>query len=182
MNYIDLVLGILLVVAAIRGFSNGFVAEVASLAALILGVWGAIHFSHFVSGFIIDTFDYHPKYLNLIAFFVTFIVIVILVYLGGKLVDKIVTMVALGFLNRLAGILFGIIKTALILSILLLILEKFDEKEKLLPKRIKERSHMYEPVKSLLPTLLPFLNFWDIDEEFFRKEKEESTDDIKKVA
>ena len=163
MNYIDLILGILLILGAIRGFVRGFIAEFAGLAALILGVWGAIHFSYLTSGFIIDNFNYHPEHLGLISFFITFLIIVILVHMIGKAVENILSAVALGFLNKLAGILFGVIKTALILSVLLLIFDRLDEDAAIIPQNAKEESQMYEPVKDLVPSLLPFLDFWDID-------------------
>ena len=176
MNYIDLVLGILLLLAAFRGFSKGFVAEVASLAALILGVWGAIHFSYFTSDFIVDTFDYHPDHLGLISFFITFVVIVVFVHIIGKVVDNIISAVALGFLNRLAGILFGVVKSALILSVLLLIFDEFDENVGILPDDAKEESQMYEPIKNMVPTIFPFLNFWDIDVNPFNNEKKKNNE------
>ncbi|WP_321286578.1 CvpA family protein [uncultured Sunxiuqinia sp.] len=169
MNYIDIVLGVLLILAAVRGFSKGFIAEVASLAALILGVWGAIHFSQFTAEFIVETFGYDSKHLGLIAFLVTFVVIVILIHLVGKAVETIISAVALGFINRLAGILFGVIKSALIISVLLLILDEVDENVGILPKDVKDDSQMYEPVKNLVPTILPFLNFDAIDQDLFKR-------------
>jgi membrane protein required for colicin V production len=181
MNYIDLVLGLLLLFAAFRGFSNGFVAEVASLLALVLGIWGAIHFSHLMTGFIIDTFDYQPKYLGLISFLITFVIIVVIIYLIGKAVETLLYAIALGFLNKLAGILFGVIKSALILSVLLLIFEEFDEDAHILPKDVKAESQMYEPVKNLVPTVLPFLNIWNVNEIPFKKEKEQTNEPGKKV-
>ena len=45
MNWIDFVIIILLVFGLARGYINGFVKELASLLALILGIWGAIKFS-----------------------------------------------------------------------------------------------------------------------------------------
>jgi len=170
-NYIDIILGVLLVLAAFRGFYKGFVAEVASLAALILGVWGAIHFSHLTSDFIVDTFNYEPEYLGLVAFFVTFIVIVIVVHLVGKAVETIVSAVALGFINRLAGILFGIIKSALILSVLLLVFEEVDDNVGMIPEDMKADSQMYEPVKNLLPSIFPFLNIGDLNDDLFERKK-----------
>ncbi|WP_299578796.1 CvpA family protein [uncultured Sunxiuqinia sp.] len=172
MNYIDIVLAVLLILAAFRGFYKGFVAEVASLAALVLGVWGAIHFSHFTADYIVETFSYQSDHLGLVSFLVTFLVIVILVHLVGKAIETIISAVALGFINRLAGILFGVIKSALILSVLLLIFDEVDENVKILPKDVKEESQMYEPVKNLLPTLFPFLNLGDVDEGLFEPQKQ----------
>lgn len=177
MNYIDLVLGILLIIGAIRGFMRGFISEFAGLAALILGVWGAIHFSYLTSGFIVDQFNYHPEHLGLISFFVTFLIIVILVHMVGKAAENILSAIALGFLNKLAGILFGVIKTALILSVLLLIFDRLDENAEIIPKETKEESQMYEPVKNLVPSLLPFLDFWNIDKHEFNDHKKQKKQD-----
>lgn len=181
MNYIDIILSILLLLAAFRGFSNGFVAEVASLVALVLGVWGAIHFSHLTSDFIVETFNYNSKHLGLVSFLVTFVVIVILVHLVGKAVETIISAVALGFINRLAGILFGVIKSALILSVLLMVFDEVDENVHILPKDVKEDSQIYEPIRNLVPTILPFLNFEDIDTDLF-EQKKQMNEERKKVV
>jgi len=161
MNYIDLILGIILIIAAFQGFRQGFIVELASLAALVLGIWGAIRFSDWTADFITDITGYHSEYLSTIAFVVTFIAIVILVHILGKVLDTTVKAVALGFLNRLAGIIFGVLKTAVILSILLLLFEPIDENVHLLPTRQKAESKIYEPMKQLVPTLFPFIKLWD---------------------
>lgn len=160
MNYIDLVLGIILLLAAIQGFRKGFIVELASLAALIFGIWGAIKFSGWTADFITDITNYQSKHLNTIAFVVTFIAIVILIHLLGKVLDNAIKVVALGFLNRLAGIIFGVLKTAVILSILLLLFDSVDENVHLLPAGQKSESKIYEPMKQLVPTLFPFIKLW----------------------
>lgn len=170
MNYIDLVFAIILIIAAIQGFRKGFIVEVASLAALILGIWGGIKFSDWTSGFITETFGYHSENLTTIAFLVTFIAIVILIHILGKVLDKMVKAVALGFLNRLAGIIFGVLKTAVILSIFLLLFDVMDENVHLLPSGQKAESKIYEPMKQLVPTLFPFIKLWNSDEKDSPKE------------
>lgn len=161
MNYIDLVLGIFLIIAAVQGFRKGFVVEIASLAALVLGIWGAIKFSDWTAGFIVRTFDYHSTHLTTIAFIITFIAIVILIHVLGQVLDNAVRAVAFGFLNRLAGIIFGILKTAVILSILLMLFDSVDENVHILPSKQKSESKFYTPMKQLVPTLFPFIKFWD---------------------
>ena len=161
MNYIDLVLGIILILAAIQGFRKGFIVELASLAALVLGIWGAIRFSDWTAGLISDTMNYHSKHLTTIAFIVTFIAIVVLIHILGKVLDNIVKAVALGFLNRLAGIIFGVLKVAVILSIFLLLFDTIDENVHILPSKQKTESKVYAPMKQLVPTLFPFIKLWD---------------------
>lgn len=163
MNYIDIVLGILLIFAAISGFRKGLIAEVASLAALILGIWGAIKFSYVTSDFLIENFNLQTEYLNLISFAVTFVVIVILVHIVGSAITKMVDVVMLGFVNKLAGLVFGLVKSALILSIILVVFNKIDEDVHLLPEKAKANSRMYEPIRSFAPSIFPFIDIWEID-------------------
>lgn len=163
MNYIDIVLGILLILAAISGFKKGLVAEVASLAALVLGIWGAIKFSYITSEFLVENFNLQTQYLNLISFAVTFVVIVILVHIVGNTITKMMDVVMLGFVNKLAGLVFGIVKSALILSIILVVFDKIDEDVHILPEKAKDSSRMYEPIRSFAPSIFPFIDVWEID-------------------
>lgn len=165
MNYIDLVLAIMLLLAAIQGFRKGFIIEFASLAALILGIWGGIKFSDLTANFITKHTNYTSEYLSTIAFLVTFIIIVILIHIMGKMLDSVVRAVFLGFLNRLSGIIFGVLKTAVILSVLLLLFDEVDETVHLLPTKQKQESQLYGPMKSVVPTLFPFIKLWKSDED-----------------
>ncbi len=163
MNYIDITLGILLVLAAINGFRKGFVSELASLAALILGIWGAIKFSYITSDFLIENLNFTSEYMGVISFVVTFIGIVILVHIVGNTVNNLLDAVMLGFVNKLAGLVFGILKSALILSIILVVFDKIDEDVHILNDKTKENSRMYEPIRSFAPSLFPFIDVWEID-------------------
>jgi len=168
MNYIDIFLAVLLLFAAIQGFRKGFIIEFASLAALRPGIWGGIKFADLTAGFITKYTGYHSEHLSIIAFFITFILIVILIHMMGTILDKVIKIALLGFLNRLAGIIFGVLKTALVLSILLLLFDEIDENVHLLPVKQKQDSTLYEPMKQVVPTLLPFINlkkFKDGDKE-----------------
>jgi len=159
-----LVLGILLLLAAIQGFRNGLIIELASLAALILGIWGGIKFSDLTADFITKHTGYHSEHLDVIAFVIIFILVIILVHTIGKMLDNVVKAVFLGFLNRLAGIIFGVLKSAVILSILLLLFDSVDENVKILPAKQKETSKLYTPMKQLVPTLFPFIKLWDMND------------------
>lgn len=165
MNYIDVVLGLLLVFSAISGFRKGLVVELASLAALVLGIWGAIEFSYVTSDFLVENFDLQTKYLNIISFILTFVVIVILVHIIGNVVNKLVETVMLGFINKLAGLAFGILRAALILSIILVVFDKIDEDVQILSPEAKSESRLYDPIRNFAPSIFPFIDFWD-DENY----------------
>ncbi len=161
MNYIDIILALLLFFSAISGFRKGLVTELASLAALILGIWGAIQFSGITTEFLIENFNADSEYLNIISFIITFVVIVILVHIVGSAVNKFIETAMLGFVNKLAGMAFGVVRSLLILSIILLIFNRIDEDVEILSKETKEASRMYEPVRNFAPSLFPFIDIWD---------------------
>ena len=161
MNYIDIILAILLVLAAISGFRNGLITEVVSLAALVLGIWGAIEFSYVTSDFLVENLNIQSDHLGIISFIITFIVIIILVHIVGNVINKMVETMMMGFINKLAGLVFGVLKAALILSIILLVFDFIDEDVKILSEKTKSESRMYAPIRDFAPSLLPFIDFWN---------------------
>jgi membrane protein required for colicin V production len=160
MNYVDVILGILLILSAIGGFSKGFVEELAGLVALILGIWIAIHFSDIVGRFLTSTFNVTFKHLTIVAFIVTFLGVVIVVHIIGSFFSKLVKVVSLGFLNRLAGLAFGAVKGALILSVLLVVFDKIDKDVHIISSKTKSESKLYTPIRNFAPGVFPFLDFW----------------------
>jgi membrane protein required for colicin V production len=161
-NYFDFIIAIFLLWSAYRGITKGFLIMAASLAALVLGVWGAIRFSHLTAALMISFFSMETKYLALISFALTFVIIVILVHLLSRALDKLVKAVALGLVNRLAGLLFGLLKTAFLISIFLVILNGIDNRVPFIPEEHKENSLLYQPLSRLAPAIFPFLNFEEI--------------------
>jgi membrane protein required for colicin V production len=160
MNYLDIILGILLILSAFNGFSKGFVEELAGLVALILGIWAAIHFSGMMAHFLTSHLNFTFQHLSIAAFLITFILVVILVHLVGTLVSKVIKAASLGFLNRLAGFGFGVIKGALILSIILIVFNRIDEDVHIISSEKKAESKLYEPIRNFAPRIFPFLDFW----------------------
>ena len=157
MNFIDAIIIIILAFAVIRGFTNGLVKEVASLAALILGIWGAIKFSDFTAGKLYDYFNMTGKYVGIISFVVTFGIIAIVIHFIGVLLDKLLEAVALGFVNRLLGMVFGLIKSVLILSLRLAITICEDLWDEQPFDNEFEKSRLYNPISEIAPAIFPVI-------------------------
>lgn len=156
MEYVvDIVIGAILIFGLIKGFSKGFFDELASLLSLILGIYGAIHFSYLLKDVLAQHFQMDHKYNSLIAFFGTLIIIIIGISLIGKLFTKLAQLVSLGFLNRILGAVFGTIKLALLLGLLLGWLERVNFMLPLIPEEHKKDSILYEPVKNLSNVVFP---------------------------
>jgi membrane protein required for colicin V production len=154
-NWIDIVLGILILWSLIKGFRKGFVIELASLLALILGIYGAIKFADITAGYLTENIDLPKDYTPLIAFALTFVVIVVAVHFLARMVQKLVNMVALGFINRLAGAIFSGVKTILILSFVLFFIESIDQTVKVIPQKTKDQSILYYPISDIAFKIIP---------------------------
>ena len=109
-RFIDIILGALILYGLIKGLSKGFFVEVTSLLALLVGVYGAVHFSNYAAEFLSDRFEWGEKTINITAFAITFVVIVLAISLAGKALTKLADFAALGVLNKLLGGIFGGLK------------------------------------------------------------------------
>ena len=161
----------------VSGFINGLVKEVATLAALILGIWGAIRFSSFTAEKLYDYFDMTGKYVGIVSFLVTFAIIAIIIHFIGILVDKLMEAVSLGFINKLLGIVFGLFKSVLIMSIIFVVLNAIDARRPFLPKEKIEESMLYNPISDIAPAIFPIIGEGGFYHSFerFKKKPEEIT-------
>ena len=156
-NYIDLIIIATLVLASMMGFWKGFLRQLFGLIALLLGIYCAIHFSNFIGSYISQWIDHNETAVTIIAFAVTFIAVLLAVVFVGKIAEKLVKIVTLGFFNRLIGLLFSLVKTAFILSIFICLLQALDQLWHFFPHNDCEQSMLFAPIAKLAPSVFPYL-------------------------
>lgn len=174
MNFFDIIFLVILIWAAYKGFSKGLIIQAASLAALFLGVFGAIKFSGYTAFILSEKLDFKGDYLQLTAFAITFVLIVIAVHFVARLTEKFFKVVALDFVNRILGLLFSTIKIAFIISIILVIINTIDHRAPFLPKEKVNKSLLYKPLSALAPMIFPYFK---MEYEKIRKDRQ-SNDEI----
>ena len=173
MNYLDLIFLTPLLFALYRGFTKGLIHMVASLAALLLGIFGAIRLRPMFASLLDALFDISPEYMNVIAFSVAFISIVLVVHLVAFVVEKLIKAVALSFVNRLLGMGFGLLVTAFVISMILWPVNQVNaERQIIKPERI-EGSILYGPLSKFAPAVFPYLRREDWKEFVPKKKAEE---------
>jgi membrane protein required for colicin V production len=177
MNWIDLVIVVILILSMVSGFINGLIREAASLAALILGIWGAIKFSGFTAAKLYDYFDMSGRYVGIIAFLITFGIIVVAIHFVGLIADRIADAANLGFINRLLGIAFGLFKSILILSVIFVIINALDARRPFLPRDKIEQSKLFNPIADIAPAIFPIIGEGDFNRSFdkFKKKPDKVT-------
>lgn len=155
MNVFDIVIAALLIFGFVRGVMKGLFVEVASLAALIGGVYGAIHFSYFIGDFLKEAVSWDQEYVSLAAFAGTFITIIVTIALLGKMLTKLADFAALGIINKILGGVFGAIKIGLILSVIFIFFGKMNDTIPFVKKETLDESILYAPVRKIAPTIFP---------------------------
>jgi membrane protein required for colicin V production len=157
MNYIDMFVFVLLIYAIFKGFTRGLIMQLTLLAALLLGILGALKLSGLTARVLEDRFDINPEYIYLVSLGITFVLVFLLVNLLGKLTEKLIEAAELSLLNRLLGILFSVCKTVLIVGVILAYAERIDQRFRFLPKGTKEQSIFFTPFTGIVRTLFPSL-------------------------
>lgn len=150
MNYIDIIILVLLVAFGIGGLRKGIITEAATLLGLGLGLYGAFHFSDFTAEQLVKYVEIDPKYMNVISFAVTFIVVAVLVFLLGKLVAKLVKAINLGFVDKIGGFLIGLAKGVLISSLLIMLINALNLNN-VIKEETKQESLLYPYVEQAVP-------------------------------
>lgn len=163
----DILIGILLIIGLYQGIKNGFFVEIASIISFILGVFLTIKFSYLVKGFLEGFVSWNPKTIQITAFVLTLILVIIGVHLLAKIFTKIADFAFLGWANKLAGGIFSALKTTLLIGIVLNLVQKINADNQLISKEKQEKSIFYRPILDTTAFMMPMVTNW--------------IDDVKKV-
>jgi len=154
LNYIDYIVLVILVLFLIQGYRKGIIIGLATIVALILGIYAAVHFSNYLDATLVEHLHPSRKWLPILSFSITFILVVIAVMLVAKLTEKLVDVVGMGFFNRIGGAALGLVKGVILVSILFFIFNSVDTKGKWLTEKDKQGSYCYSQVAGVFPKLM----------------------------
>ena len=153
MNTIDFVILIPILIGFVFGLFKGFIKELASLAAIFLGIYGAKYFSPQLAVFLQKSAGFSAITAKPVAFIIVFIIIAVLLLILAKWLDKFFDAVSLSTLNKIFGGLFGALKYTLVVSVLLTVFDAVDSKFSIVQPEAKSSSFLFRPVKNLAPQL-----------------------------
>ena len=176
MNYFDIALVIPLVYGTVKGFSRGIVQDITSLVSLIIGVYIAINFSIYFESYLDKIMEEYKGLVPLISFALVFFTTLVVIKLLGHLIEKITNALALGIISKLTGAIFGCIKIAVLLSVLIF----FEQKIEIIPKEINKSSLLRPQLEKILVLITPKITE---HQDFIRdieKKTQKATNKIKK--
>ena len=142
MNYLDIIIGIILIIFALGGLKNGIIREAFSLAAFICGIYGAMKLSDYVGKWLGEIINVSQEWMQVISFIVVFIALALLINWLGNLLADLISSLSLGFVDKIGGFVFGIAKGFLLIGVLILLLDFFGIKD-VLNEETCEKSKLY---------------------------------------
>lgn len=157
MNIIDIIILLCCVPAIFRGLSKGFIAQVAALAALVLGAWMSFRFSGVVVEWLRPALDVPPGVLQATSFALILIAVFMALTLAGKMLEGVVKIVMLGWLNKCLGVVFSLLKVILSLGLMILLFDSVVTSLDIDCSKAIGESALYTPLKSFADVFFPYI-------------------------
>ncbi|SCD19422.1 Colicin V production protein [Proteiniphilum saccharofermentans] len=179
MNWFDLTVGILLLIAFINGYRKGLIMQLVGLATIILAAVFGGRLAQTILPQINRIIDLSPEVARVLSFILAFVAIAVGLSLVGRLLQRFIDIVFLSFINRLLGAVIAAGTMMVFLSIILNLVLMLDLNQQVINKKTKEESFFFERVEAVVPAIVPYLQpqLWEeVIPEKYREEIEKKSE------
>lgn len=164
MNILDIILLICFVPAVVQGFRKGFISQVIAIISIIAGVWLSVQFASPVTAWLAQYIQGSEQVLKVVSFAMIFIAVAAVLAILGKLIEGTVKLIMLGWLNRLLGVIFSLIKAGLIVGLVIMAFCSLNNTFNFVSEETLSQSVLFPPLKNMAYTVFPYLKdllFWN---------------------
>jgi len=155
----DILILLMAAVTLLIGFSTGFIMQVSLLAGVILGGVFAGQLAAVIAPRLLEWTGSSPHIIGPLSYIIAFVLILFALLLLGRLVQSLLKVVKINFVNRLAGAIFSMATWFIIASIVLNIIVEIDQDKTIIKENTRNNSYTYSLVKDIAPTAIPYLRF-----------------------
>ena len=157
MNIIDAIILICLIPAIFQGFRKGFISQAISIVSIIAGIWASARFADIVTEWIAQYITASEQILKIVAFAIILTAVFFLLGLLGRLLESVLNFVLLGWVNKLLGVAFSLIKAFLILGLIALSINSLCITFELTPSEAFQTSTLYPVISDMADNVFPFI-------------------------
>ena len=164
MAIFDIIVLVCLGMALFFGRFKGFIRQAISFAGLFVAIWIGSKFTLPISNWMQQWIDLNPAALKAIAFVVVFALTLLTVTLIGILLDKVIKVAMLGWLNRLLGAVLSVCECMFFLGMGLMLFDALNSAFNLVAQEKLDASICYAPLKAVAYAVFPYLKqlfFWN---------------------
>ena len=126
-----------------------------AIISIVLGVWLSVKSATLVGNWISQWIEASPQLINIISFAIIFIAVAVLLFTIGKLIEATIKIIMLGWLNKLLGVLFSMLKCILIIGFLIIVFEAINDTFGLVPESYLSDSLLYTPFRDIADSVFP---------------------------
>ena len=157
MNILDAIILICLIPAIFQGLRKGFISQAISIISLIVGIWASARFADIVTEWVSQYITASEQVMKIVVFVIILVVVFIALGLIGRLLEKILNFAFLGWINKLAGVAFSLMKAFLILGLIAIAFNSINTTLELVKPETISDSVLYQPLKNAADTIFPYI-------------------------
>lgn len=157
MHPLDIIILLCFIPAIYTGIKKGLISQLFSIASLILSIWASFKFSAPVCAWLAGFIKAEGVILKVIAFAVIFLAIFIVARLLCRILEKFLKLVMLGWLNKLLGIVFAILKYAIIIGLAIILFNTVNTKFAMVKEEWFEGARIYAALKDAAYIVFPYM-------------------------
>ena len=140
---LDIIYAVLIILAIIKGWQKGLIVGLFSLVAIFIGLAAAIKLSAVVANYLGKSVKISEQWLPIISFAIVFVIVILLIRLGARMIQRFAESVMLGIFNRIGGVLLYAAIYTIVFSVILF----YAEQIRIVKPETKEKSVTYEFVQ-----------------------------------
>lgn len=157
MSIIDIILLICFIPALVSGLKKGLISQLIAIISIVAGVWISFEFATVTSQWLGQYLEAPENILRIAAFALIMVGVFVVLGLVGKLLEGILNLVMLGWANKLFGVLFSFLKTALITGLLIMVFNSLNTSLDLVSQETLSESVLYTPLKNFADSVFPYI-------------------------
>jgi len=158
MAVLDIIILVVLGLCVLTGAIHGLIRQLGSIVGLFLGIWLACRFSSPLAGYMSSWINASEQVVKVIAFASILILSVLGMSLLGRMLENVFTSAAVGWLNRIGGVVFSLLAGVMFLGVVFLMLEYVDHNWfSIMDDKVWSESKLAGPVIEICEKIFPYL-------------------------
>lgn len=162
-NWFDIIVLVILVIAFFKGIKKGVIRMLVELSIIVVAtIFGGKLASNILPELEKIT-NLSDQWTSVVSYVIAFAIIAVALTLIGNIIQKLINLVSLTFINRIAGGIISMSISVILISILINIILIIDINKDIFKPDMISKSFFFDRVQSVVPAITPYLDNEEIE-------------------
>ena len=162
-NWFDIIVLVVLVIAFFKGIKKGVIRMLVELSIIVVAtIFGGKLASNILPELEKIT-NLSDQWTSVVSYVIAFAIIAVALTLIGNIIQKLINLVSLTFINRIAGGIISMSISVILISILINIILIIDINKDIFKPDMISKSFFFDRVQSVVPAITPYLDNEEIE-------------------